>query len=139
MPLSARGTLWSEMTSFLRQEDSGESSCPPTTVDPRAGTRVALGFPLVAVAVAVSGLSAEGSAPQLSLWALLVLPSICAAYGLFPVVRGSRVAFSFEVPTVILAGLVGGPLAGVLAGVATGLGRNGDASMLSSNRRRRLQ
>ena len=30
--------------------------------------------------------------------------------------------FSFEVPTVLLAGLVGGPLAGVLAGVATGLG-----------------
>jgi diguanylate cyclase (GGDEF)-like protein len=110
------------MTSVLRPADRGESSCAPTTVDPRAGTRVALGFPLVAVAVAVSWLAAEGSAPQLSLWTLLVLPAICAAYGLFPVVLGSRVVFSFEVPTVILAGLVGGPLAGVLAGVATGLG-----------------
>lgn len=112
MLLSARGTLWPEMTSFLRPVESGESACAPTTVDPRAGTRVALGFPLVAVAVAVSWLAAEGSAPQFSIWTLLVLPSICAAYGLFPVVLGSRVVFSFEVPTVILAGLVGGPLAG---------------------------
>ena len=110
------------MTSFLRPADSGESSCAPTTVDPRAGTRVALGFPLAAVAVTASWLAAESSAPQLSLWTLLVLPAICAAYGLFPVVLGSRMIFSFEVPTVILAGLVGGPLAGVLAGVATGLG-----------------
>ena len=111
-----------EMTTLLRPVESGESPLTPTTVDPRAGTRVALGFPLLGALVAVSWLAATGSAPEFSVWTFLVLPAICAAYGLFPVVVGSRVVFSFEIPTVILAGLVGGPLAGVLAGVATGLG-----------------
>jgi diguanylate cyclase (GGDEF)-like protein len=110
------------MASFLRPAAGGEPARASHTVDPRAGTRVAVGFPLVAVSVTVSWLAASGSAPQLSLWTVLALPSVCAAYGLFPVVLGSRVRFSFEVPTVILTGLVGGPVAGVLAGVATGLG-----------------
>lgn len=110
------------MTPHLRPVSSSESSCAPTTVDPRAGTWVALGFPLLATLVAVSWLVASGSEPQFSPWAFLVLPALCAAYGLFPVVVGTRVVFSFEIPTVILAGLVGGPLAGVLAGMATGLG-----------------
>ena len=111
-----------EMRPFLRPVEDGDSSCAPTTVDPRAGTRVAVGFPAVAVAVTVWWLAMQGSAPPFSPWTFLVLPAICAAYGLFPVALGSRVVFSFEAPTVILAGLVGGPLAGVLAGVATGLG-----------------
>jgi diguanylate cyclase (GGDEF)-like protein len=38
------------------------------------------------------------------------------------VVLGSRSFFSFEVPTVLLAGLLGGPLAGALTGIASGLG-----------------
>ena len=111
-----------EMRPLLRPVEDGDSSCSPTTVDPRAGTRVAVGFPALATAVAVVWLAAEGSAPSFSPWTLIILPAVCAAYGLFPVVLGSRVVFSFEAPTVILAGLVGGPLAGVLAGVGTGLG-----------------
>jgi diguanylate cyclase (GGDEF)-like protein len=110
------------MNSPERPLGSGEPPPTPTTVDPRAGTRVALGFPILGAVVAVSWLTATGSAPEFSVWTFLVLPAICAAYGLFPVVLGSRILFSFEVPTIILAGLVGGPLAGVLAGVATGLG-----------------
>ena len=111
-----------EMRPLLRPVEDGDSSCSATTVDPRAGTRVAVGFPALATAVAVAWLAAQGSPPPFSVWTLVVLPAVCAAYGLFPVVLGSRVVFSFEAPTVILAGLVGGPLAGVLAGVATGLG-----------------
>jgi diguanylate cyclase (GGDEF)-like protein len=65
---------------------------------------------------------AEPAPPELSLWTLVVLPLICAAYGLLPLVVDSRLYFTFEAPTVILAGLVGGPVAGVLAGVGTGIG-----------------
>jgi diguanylate cyclase (GGDEF)-like protein len=110
------------MRPLLRPAEDGDSSCSSTTVDPRAGTRVALGFPAAAILVAGCWLVAQGSAPPFSPWTFLVLPAACAAYGLFPVALGSRVVFSFETPTVLLAGLVGGPLAGVLAGVATGLG-----------------
>jgi diguanylate cyclase (GGDEF)-like protein len=110
------------MTIVRRRSKSGEKSLAQPTVDPRAGTRVALGFPLVAAAVTLAWLVGTGHQPEFSVWTFLVLPAICAAYGLFPVVLGSRAVFSFEVPTVVLTGLVGGPLAGVLAGVATGLG-----------------
>jgi diguanylate cyclase (GGDEF)-like protein len=110
------------MTSSLRPVDGGDTPRSIVTVDPRAGTRVALGFPLVALLALGSWLAAGGAVPEPSVWAFLVLPAVCAAYGLVTVVLGSRVVFSFEIPTVILAGLVGGPVAGVLAGVATGLG-----------------
>jgi diguanylate cyclase (GGDEF)-like protein len=110
------------MNPFLRPSEGDDVVRAPATVDARAGTRVAVGFPLVAAAVTVAWLAGQGSAPELTPWTLLVLPAICAAYGLFSVVLGSRVVFSFEAPTVLLAGLVGGPLAGVLAGIATGLG-----------------
>jgi diguanylate cyclase (GGDEF)-like protein len=110
------------MTTLLRPSTSGAKPPAQSTVDPRAGTRVALGFPLVAVLLTVSWLVGSGHQPEFSVWTFLVLPAICAGYGLFPVVLGSRAVFSFELPTVVLAGLIGGPLAGVLAGVATGLG-----------------
>lgn len=90
--------------------------------DSHAGTRVALGFPALAL-LALGLWVATGPAPQpLSPWALVVLPVICAAYGFLPLVVDARLYFTFEGPTVILAGLVGGPVAGVVAGVATGLG-----------------
>jgi len=107
---------------MLRPSTSGEMPLAQSTVDPRAGTRVAVGFPLVAVAVTVSWLIGSGHEPEFSFWTFLVLPAICAGYGLFPVVLGSRAVFSFELPTVVLTGLIGRPVAGVLAGVATGLG-----------------
>lgn len=110
------------MTTPLRPVESGVQPHTSTTVDPRAGTRVALGFPLVAAVVTFSWLIGSGAQPEFSFWTFLVLPAICAAYGLFPVVIGSRSIFSFEIPTIILAGLLGGPLAGALAGVASGLG-----------------
>jgi diguanylate cyclase (GGDEF)-like protein len=110
------------MNHLLRPVDGDDVARGHATVDARAGTRVALAFPLLAAAVTAWWLAGEGSGPDLTPWTLFVLPAICAAYGLFSVVLGSRVVFSFEVPTVLLAGLVGGPLAGVLAGVATGLG-----------------
>lgn len=110
------------MVSLVRPEDGGEGSRAPATVNPRAGTRVALGFPLLAVLVSAFWLTADPEIPGLSLWTLLVLPAICAAYGLSPVVLGERSYFSFEGSTVLLVGLVGGPVAGLVAGIATGLG-----------------
>ena len=110
------------MVSLVRPEDGGEGSRAPATVNPRAGTRVALGFPLLAVLVSAFWLTADPEIPGLSLWTLLVLPAICAAYGLYPVVLGERSYFSFEGSTVLLVGLVGGPVAGLVAGMATGLG-----------------
>lgn len=110
------------MVSFVRPQDGGEGSRAPATVDSRAGTRVAIGFPLLAVFVSAFWLTADPETPGLSLWTLLVLPAICAAYGLYPVVLGARSYFSFEGPTVLLVGLVGGPVAGLVAGIATGLG-----------------
>jgi len=91
--------------------------------DARAGTHVALGFPLLALG-ALAAWFAAGPAPTLEPngWTLIVLPLICAAYGLLPVPVDARTFFTFEGPTVLLAGLVGGPLAGVLAGVGSGLG-----------------
>jgi diguanylate cyclase (GGDEF)-like protein len=106
----------------MRPPEGGEESCAPSIVDPRAGTRVAYGFPLFALFVSALWLASNPAAPELSLWTLLVLPAICAAYGLYPVVLGARSYFSFEGPTILLVGLVGGPMVGVVAGVATGLG-----------------
>jgi len=86
-----------------------------------AGTRVALGFPALGLALlAIWVVGGHGTAP--SPWALIVLPAICAGYGLFPLVLGPRTWVTFEDATVLLAGLVGGPMAGVVAGIATGLG-----------------
>jgi len=110
------------MASVLRPSDGGEPSRASACVDARAGTRVAIGLPLVATLAALTWVATNGSQPELSFWTMLVLPAICAAYGVFQVMVGSRVRFSFELPTVLLAGLVGGPLAGVLAGIGTGLG-----------------
>ncbi len=110
------------MVSIVRPPEGGEESYAPAIVDPRAGTRVAIGLPLLALFVSAVWLATDPATPGLSLWTLLVLPAICAAYGLYPVVLGARSYFSFEGPTILLAGLVGGPVVGMVAGVATGLG-----------------
>ena len=101
------------------ENEAGRSHAPS---GPRAGTRVAIGFPLAAVALLGFWLVGQAAPPELSVWTLVVLPLICAAYGLFPLAVGARTTVSFEAPTVLLAGIVGGPLAGVLAGIGAGLG-----------------
>lgn len=91
-------------------------------IEARGGTYVAVGFPLTALLLAGAWLASDPAPPQLTVWTALVLPLLCAAYGLFPLAIGARTSVSFEAPTVLLAGLVGGPVAGVLAGIGAGLG-----------------
>jgi diguanylate cyclase (GGDEF)-like protein len=110
------------MASFLRPVKDVSDGQPSPPANPRAGTRVALAFPLLALLPAGLWLASAPPPPTLPFWTLFVLPAVCAAYGLFPVAHGPRLYFSFEAPTVLLAGLVGGPLAGLVAGLATGLG-----------------
>jgi diguanylate cyclase (GGDEF)-like protein len=105
---------------FRTRQPTG--SATEACADPRAGTRVALGLPLAALAALAVWLAGGAPQPELSPWAFIVLPLVCAAYGLLPLSVDARTYFTFDGPTVLLAGLVGGPLAGVLAGVATGLG-----------------
>lgn len=105
---------------FRAHERSGHAVEP--CADPRAGTRVALGFPLAALLMLAIWIAGGAPQPEPSLWAFVVLPLLCAAYGLLPLSVDARTSFTFDRPTVLLAGLVGGPLAGVLAGVGTGLG-----------------
>jgi diguanylate cyclase (GGDEF)-like protein len=83
---------------------------------------VAVGFPLAAVALLSVWLARDPAPPELTIWTLIVLPLICAAYGFFPLAIGARTSVTFEAPTILLAGLVGGPIAGVLAGIGAGLG-----------------
>lgn len=108
--------------SFLRPSDRGADVHAAARVDPRAGTRVALGFPFLALVALATWLATAPAQPALSVWTLVVLPVVCAAYGLFPLAIGARTYVTFEAPTVLLAGIVGGPLAGVLAGIGAGLG-----------------
>ena len=106
----------------LRHRSSSVEPLELDAVDPRTGTSVALGFPLLGVAGLVAWLGAGLPQPRLDVWTLFVLPLLCAVYGLFPLLLDRRMYSTFERPTLVLAGLVGGPLGGVLAGVATGLG-----------------
>ena len=106
----------------LRLRPNGSESPEPHTGDPQTGTSVALGFPIVAVLGLFAWLGAGLPQPPLDVWTLFVLPLLCAVYGLFPLLLDRRMYSTFERPTLVLTGLVGGPLAGVLAGVATGLG-----------------
>jgi diguanylate cyclase (GGDEF)-like protein len=109
------------VAAFTGYQPADEQASDLARVSVRAGTRVAFGLP--AIGLALLGLwlmGGHGSTP--SAWALVVLPAICVGYGVFPVALGPRAYASFEGPTVVLAGLVGGPIAGVVAAIATGLG-----------------
>ena len=106
----------------LRTRSNGSEPSEPDSVDPHTGTSVALGFPLLGVVALLVWLGAGLPQPPLDVWTLFVLPLLCAVYGVFPLLLDRRMYSTFERPTLVLTGLVGGPLAGVLAGVATGLG-----------------
>jgi diguanylate cyclase (GGDEF)-like protein len=110
------------MNISLRRRSTSPEPPELESVDPRTGTSVALGFPLLGVAALVAWFGAGLPQPPLDVWTLFVLPLLCAVYGLFPLLLDRRMYSTFERPTLVLTGLVGGPLAGVLAGVATGLG-----------------
>lgn len=111
----------SGVSAFTGNQPAHEQAGDLARLNVRAGTRVALGFPAIGLALLAGWLAVgQGSGP--SLWALVVLPAICVGYGFSSLVLGPRTYATFEGSAVILAGLVGGPLAGVAAGVASSLG-----------------
>jgi diguanylate cyclase (GGDEF)-like protein len=90
--------------------------------DPRAGTRVAFAFPAVALATALAWLVSSPPAALLSLSPvdLVLFACFAAFYGRYPIGVGPRTVFTFEMPAIVLAGLLGGPLAGALVGAVGG-------------------
>ncbi len=91
--------------------------------DPRAGSRVAVAFPAAALTIVLVWLASSTiTAPFLSLSPeeLVLFTALAAFYGRFPVELGPRTVFTFETPMLVLAGLLGGPLAGSLVGAVGG-------------------
>lgn len=87
--------------------------------DPARGTRVALGFPLVAAAAAGLVLQRHGAGIEAPLWAVAVLVALPAAAERIVVQLGARSWYTASTPMVVLAALLGGPLVGMGAGFAT--------------------
>ena len=95
----------------------GRAECE-TTADPRRGTGLAGALMGLAVMCA-AGVSVGQPAPAAGwAWGLVIL---LVAYGLMPMRICSRSLYFFGQPTIILAGLIGGPLVGLLAGIAANL------------------
>lgn len=94
-----------------------------SVADPSRGTLVAIGFPLVAAGLSVLCLSVASPttrpSPALVL-ALLVAPAVAERVA---IQLGPRSWYTACTPTIVLAGLVGGPAVGLAAGVASQLAR----------------
>lgn len=113
------GTSWSR---WLRGGASGAGAKRAPT-DPRLGTNVAIGMPVLAVvAVFLSARAGEGGFGALGLGATLALAVAAAVLGCHPIALGPRTLYALETPVVLLAGLLGGPLAGAAVGAASGIG-----------------
>jgi diguanylate cyclase (GGDEF)-like protein len=113
------GALWRRWLGDPAVRD--DVARPPS--DPRRGTYVALGFPVVALAAAWASAGAGDTAfGGLGLPATLALAVVAAVFGRHPIQLGPRTLYALETPTVLLAGLLGGPLAGAVVGAGSGLG-----------------
>jgi diguanylate cyclase (GGDEF)-like protein len=96
---------------------------PQRGLDPRTGSRVAVAFPSVALTIVLAWIASSTiTAPFLSLSPeeVVLFAGFAAFYGRFPVELGPRTVFTFETPMLVLAGLLGGPLAGSLVGLVGG-------------------
>ena len=113
------GALWSR---WFGSGACGSDAERPSS-DPRLGTNVALAMPTLAVAaVWLSLRTGTAGFGDLGLWATLALALVAATFGRYPIELGPRTLYSLETPTVLVAGLVGGPLAGAVVGAAGGIG-----------------
>jgi diguanylate cyclase (GGDEF)-like protein len=93
----------------------------PSTADQNRGTRVALAFPMVAVALGLAWMSSHGWSSGLS---PLETGVFLAAVGLAEQVELSvsrRTIYTFSTPIMVLAALLGGPLTGLAAGMLAGV------------------
>ncbi len=95
-----------------------------SVADPSRGTLVAIGFPLFTLVAATLCLTvtspAPGGASPILLLALLLAP---AAAERVAIQLGPRSWYTACTPTVVLAGLVGGPAIGLAAGVTSQMAR----------------
>jgi diguanylate cyclase (GGDEF)-like protein len=92
---------------------------------PRRGTRVAIAFPAVAATLVWIWAARAGWQLETGLPVVAVLLAAAAAAGRLVVPLGSRLDYAPATPVVLLAGLLGGPLAGVAAGGVVGLAQSG--------------
>lgn len=85
--------------------------------DPRRGTVVALLYPAVALALVALWPSPGDAGPRVSAWLLAVVVVAAILAERVSVQLGPRSWYTASTPTIVLAGLLGGPLAGALAGI----------------------
>ncbi len=93
----------------------------PGVADPARGTRVAVGLPLAALALAGLWIVLRGPGVSSGLLAVAGLMVAAALAERMSVAIGPRSVYTPSVPPIALAGLLGGPLAGLAAGAATQL------------------
>lgn len=89
--------------------------------DPSRGTRVAVGLPLLALGLAALWLGRGGVHTEVSLPVVVLLVALAAAAERIVVQLGPRSWYTASTPAIVLAALIGGPVAGLAAGVATQL------------------
>jgi diguanylate cyclase (GGDEF)-like protein len=91
--------------------------------DPHRGTRVAVGFPLLSVALTAVWVAHEGWSVDASAYVVAALFVVSAVAERVVVQLGPRSWYTASTPAVVVAALLGGPLVGVAAGIATQLAR----------------
>ncbi len=87
--------------------------------DPSRGTRVAIGFSLLAVTLSAAWVARDGWETGTTVPVTAALLVIAAAAERIVVQLGPRSWYTASTPTIVLAALLGGPLVGFAAGVAT--------------------
>jgi diguanylate cyclase (GGDEF)-like protein len=91
--------------------------------DPSRGTRVAVGFSLLAMALAAAWVARDGWGAATTVPVTAALLVVAAAAERIVVQLGPRSWYTASTPTIVLAALLGGPLVGFAAGVATQVAR----------------
>jgi diguanylate cyclase (GGDEF)-like protein len=102
-----------------------DPSPAPAVVDPRRGTALVLGYAAVATLVVLVWGGWHGFVVELSPLQLTGFIALSACAGQISMLVGPRTWYTPTTPVMVLAGLVGGPVAGALTGVASeALGTN---------------
>jgi diguanylate cyclase (GGDEF)-like protein len=101
------------------------SPAPPQIADPRRGTALVTAYSAIAVLSVLGYGLARGFVVDLSPLELTGYVALAACAGQIAVLVGPRTWYTPTTPVVVLAGLVGGPIAGAFTGAATeALGTN---------------
>jgi diguanylate cyclase (GGDEF)-like protein len=87
--------------------------------DPRKGTALVLGYAVAATVAVLAWSATYGTTVALPALELIGFVALAACAGQIGVLVGPRTWYSPTTPLVVLAGLVGGPIAGALTGAAS--------------------